>query len=66
MPNPLASKKKTVPTCACGRTEFNVIETTLPISGEGAVMEVTLNRQFWLRICRYCSQVTWWSKKPVA
>jgi hypothetical protein len=55
--------QKPVPTCVCGSTAFEEVQTRLPFISEYGVTKVEASNSIWARICSQCSQITLWNKK---
>jgi len=58
----MATQQK-LPTCVCGNTQFEEKQTTSPIIEKAGVTTASDRRDFWMRICNQCGQVTFWMKK---
>ncbi len=46
----------------CHSTQFDEVETSIPVSAQAGVTKSSSNLRLWLRVCHQCSQVTIWAK----
>ena len=51
-----------IPTCTCGSVDFDELRTMLPVYGGNDYVSAATTKALWMRICRACSQVTFWQK----
>ena len=58
--------QKALPTCPCGSTEFEEVQTPLTMMVKAQVTTAQQTKNYWARICQQCSQITFWSLKRQA
>ena len=55
-------KPKPLPTCVCGSLEFEEYKLDLRLGKQPAITVAETDFPVWVKACRQCTQVTFWSK----